>query len=119
MKNLGSMLKELNKYEKSIETQKLAYVTKLDKWSRITHRFYDQKCMVCGASFEDRPMNMAQAHHIYPRIDYPKYAFEVWNCVMLCSKHHRMAHDIYDNYSLEYYLKKLQELVEERNIGLL
>lgn len=44
----------------------------------------DGKCMVCGSKHE------LEAHHIYPKIQYPEKALDIEYGITLCSKCHRL-----------------------------
>lgn len=48
-------------------------------------------CQVCkryGKTEEASPV-----HHIYPVETHPQYAYESWNLISLCNKHHGEMHD--------------------------
>ena len=36
-------------------------------------------------------------HHIYPREQYPEYAFSDWNLISVCNKMHNLLHNRNDN----------------------
>ena len=53
----------------------------LHKWSLMV-RYRDKKCRRCNTK------KRLQAHHIYPKSKYPRFAFKLTNGVTLCRECH-------------------------------
>ncbi len=68
------------------------------RWERLKrsvlaeNKYMCQECKKKGIF-----MSAEHVHHIFPREQYPEYAFERWNLIPLCRKCHNEMHNRYTN----------------------
>lgn len=58
-----------------------------EDWRRAVYRRYNGKCALCGST------ELLEAHHIVPWCIDPEYRFNANNGILLCKRHHDMAHE--------------------------
>lgn len=64
------------------------------KWKRIRAKVMRRDCYVDQVAKRYGIMLPAEiVHHIFPKDDYPEYAFEPWNLVSVSRKTHNELHD--------------------------
>jgi 5-methylcytosine-specific restriction endonuclease McrA len=80
----------------------------LHEWSDIIHFLQKHRCSICK-----KESCYCDAHHIFPKEDYPDYKYDLWNGLLLCISCHRYAHSIYNACLFPEYLEKLTKLVKE------
>lgn len=79
-------------------------------WSNTVKHIQNHTCQICG--FDGLELD---AHHIFPRQDYPQFMFELWNGVVLCNGCHGLAHTLYNKHDLFGYLRELTSWIKRNN----
>lgn len=59
----------------------------LNNWANKIKKRDGYVCVLCGNNDE------VEAHHMYPRKDFPEYTYEYWNGITLCKNCHKMIHE--------------------------
>lgn len=64
------------------------------KWKKKRASILRRDGYLCRESFRyGRRIPASTVHHIFPRKEFPEYAFSDWNLISLCSTVHDQLHD--------------------------
>lgn len=67
-------------------------------WAEAIKTLHNLRCTICGRGFKSECFMELDSHHILPRDDFPHYALEIWNGMLLCKHHHGMAERLYHSH---------------------
>ena len=87
------------------------------KWQRARTRALHRDGYRCQLSWRYGKIREAEVvHHIFPREDFPQYAYSLWNLISLTREQHNRLHDRNSNELTEEGKTLLRRVARKNNI---